>query len=254
MLNMLNSKTLAIALVYSLLSACATEEDTTVSIDTTPATIPVDAVLITDSNALAIAAEANLLSRAINTASKADSGSCSTSGSVAINWLSTGNPSNGTISFNSCKVVDITTSGALGFSVNSGTAPNYDLSTYGALSIIDNGDDFRLFGISFTESGQDIAPSPYSYNRNMTFAVTLNSAIGGGVLFQTATALAGTSNACAHQGILLVSGANGSQLKISFISPAETEIELNEGVSNNGDEYTPITGSPFASNSNGLCF
>lgn len=246
--------TLTIALSCFLLFACASEEDNSITIDTTPASIPTDAVLLTEANALSIATELNDLARAINTASKSESGNCQTSGSVAINWIKATNPSNGTISFTNCNVLNTITHGTLGFSVNFSTSINYLLTSYGALSINDNGDDFRLFGINLSENGESNDPNPYPYIRNITFAVTSNTTIGGGVLFQTTTSLAGTSNTCAYNGTILVSGANGSKLKISFTTSNAVSIELDDGDDSNGTNYVAVPGSPFATNANGPCF
>jgi predicted RecA/RadA family phage recombinase len=242
--------TLTIVLSSLLLFACATEEENSITIDTTPASIPADAVLLTDSNALTIATELNVLARAINTASKGESGNCQTSGTVTINWIKTTNPSNGTISYSNCNVLNTITHGALGFSVNYTSSINYTLNSYGALSINDNGDDFRLFGIQLTEIGQSVDPNPYPYNRDLTFAVTSNAAIGGGVLFQTISSLDGISNTCAYEGVILVSGANNTKLRISFSSYNAVSIDL----STNGTTYDPVTGSPFLTSTNGPCF
>ena len=85
-----------------------------------------------------------------------------------------------------------------------------------------------------------------------TVAVTLNAAIGGGVLVTTGADIYGASNTCPYACTLTVAGASNSKMLITF-SPDLVRIEVDDGVASNGVAYVNVTGSPFNSLPN-YCF
>ena len=255
MLRKSSSTLLTLTVSCFLLWGCASEEQNGVSIDRTPATIPADAVVITAANASAITIELQKITKAIRAASNAASKTCAPTGTITLAFLKTINPANGTISFASCKEGNVTTSGALGFDINYYNNNNidYQLASYGALSIIDDGDDYKIFGIQFAETGENISPKPFPYHRTTAFAVTLNAAIGGGVLVTTGADIYGASDKCPYAGTLTVAGASNSKMIIT-IGLGQIKIEVDTDTTNNSEGYVEIQGSPFSTPSSSYCF
>lgn len=294
MRNNSNKLVSIILLTGSLMAGCSTPEEAGISVDTTPASIPVDAITLTQANALDVTASAysssriadpyktaaspsvaatplsilnnsaSLIKSVVTTKSsetgnyKATTSNCSGTGTIVTNWTeSTGSTTataTGTISFNNCIESVIKTNGVLGFTLTA------SLTTDEYYSTVYGTLNITMSGDDFRIYGINISEYgddafPHPFDRSVHFAVTGLNTVGGGYLYQTITPYSGYDGICAYTGSIRISGANNSRLLLTFLNANQVSIELDDGDATNGTGYAALSGSPYnTATTTGACY
>lgn len=168
---------------------------------------------------------------------------CTSGGNITVTGHSSGTTSGSgseTDTFNNCQEFGLTINGSItiGFSWNGN---NWNAYASGSLTINDGVEDITISGISVVLNGNDSTGA-----LNITsFQFTFDPASGGGFAVQLTTALEMNELLFCPDtptaGVITVSGAGGTQVRLTVTSTNVMTLELNDG----SGTWTAVTGSPF---------
>ena len=160
-------------------------------------------------------------------------------GSITGNETSTDTTSSGTITFNACVFGSITLNGTITFSASSNpTNLNWTLTMSGNLSGTANGITTSLNSLTLNQTGND---NTFEYSIN-TFTYAIDYTGGGGFLVQLLAAIVGNeADTCPRSGIVLVTGADSTKAKGTINGDGTVTIEHDDG----SGTFVEVPGSPF---------
>ncbi len=166
---------------------------------------------------------------------------CTEGGTVTGNITETETSANGTLTFNSCTEIGVTINGTISFSASIDAASNWSLTLNGNLTASDSDKTVSLNGLAFNETGNDLS-GDYSIN-TYTYTAEIPN---GGFLVQLQSPIAGNESVtCPSSGVMLVTGADNTQVRATINSDATVRIEVNDGSGTFTDITTPLPGSPY---------
>ena len=237
-----------------VISGCGDEEETTGG--SVNVTLPSDAILISDANAITVAeavvdstsatgfasgievsnpqtAKAvKSIRSAVNTVKQSsnvvtgitESDPCIDGGSVSFSGSASATGSSGTLAFNNCVQYGVSIDGSMSVTFTwNDTTGAYSDKINGSFTISYFGETFTMV-MNLSETGNY---SSGDYTTDMTYSIT-GSPIGG-FMVETTLPLIGNVNAGLTSGQLTVTGKNNTQLRITAISAYTASVEFNSG-------------------------
>jgi hypothetical protein len=169
---------------------------------------------------------------------------CTDGGDITINSTDTETGSSGTLTINNCVEGDITLNGSLTFNFTWNLETyDYSESIQGNISGNLGEQTFSLNGLVLNETGNEMS-GDYSIN---TYTYSADSSAGGGFLVELLAAIVGNHivPGCPASGIILVTGANNTQAKATINSDNTVTVEYNDGSGTFTEVTTPPPGSPY---------
>ena len=182
------------------------------------------------------------VSQPVTGASGSYTHTCDT-GTYSDSWNGTETSGSGTLKYSMCQYSGITFDGAADYSWND-TANTSTGSANGSLTMLLDTD--TQFSIAFNMS----MTSNYETGK---FTLVLNYSIGGipglGYLFETVEPLTGTLYDSVDSGVVMLSGANGTRVRVTFLGSNNVKVELDEGTGTfseiNNNHPIPALYAPF---------
>ena len=169
---------------------------------------------------------------------------CSGGGNITINSTDTETSSSGTLTINDCIESGITLSGSITFNFTwNNETYDYSDSISGNISGDFGEVDFSLNGLVLEETGNEMS-GDFSINK---YIYSVDSSAGGGFLVELLAAIVGNNYdaSCPTSGIIVVTGANNTQAKATINDDNTVTVEFNDGSGTFTEVTTPPPGSPY---------
>ena len=166
---------------------------------------------------------------------------CTEGGTVTGDITETETSANGTLTFTSCIELGVTINGTISFSASIDAASNWSLTVNGNMTASDSDKTVSVNGLAFNETGNDLS-GDYSIN---TYTYTAEIPNGGFLVQLQAPIVGNESVTCPASGIMLVTGADSTQVRATINSDSTVRIEVNDGSGTFTEITTPLPGSPY---------